>query len=249
MYENRFSDLHLEQGRRIIKNGEEQYSKLNKEKGKFFNNTCDGVAIAAKVAEYMKRCTYFGSEIYDFSSAPIELLSTLYYSMFLSEKDCRELSRTDPWRSLWIMKDHISLFANDDRELSVDQRNILVWSSMYDSVQESMDCPTEEVIDDDDLLDGWFVLQRRKREQEKKENEVDGMNPNIARHQEVYMPARNKKEAARINDLNSTTAKVVKKQRFNKIKNQGKVSQRDFKDEQIKMRQQITQGTKDRHRR
>ncbi len=249
MYENRFSDVHIEQGRNIIKAGEEQYSKLNRQKGKFFNNTCEGVAIAARVAEYMKRCTYFGSEVYDFSSAPIEVLSALYYSILLSEKSCRELARTEPWKALWIMKDHTNLFANDDRELSLDQRNILVWSNMYDSVQESMDCPADDVIDDDDLLDGWFVIQRRKREQEKNQNEVDNMNPNISRHQEVFMPARNKKEAERINNLNSTTSKIVKQQRFNKIKSQGQVKQSDFKDEQIKMRQQINQGTKDRSRR
>ena len=44
---------------------------------------------------------------------------------------------------------------------------------MYDNIQESMDCPTEDVINDDDMLDGWFIVQNRKREKDKKEKDVD----------------------------------------------------------------------------
>ena len=29
-----------------------------------------------------------------------------------------------------------------------------------------MECPSEEVIEDDDALDGWFIEQRRKNERE-----------------------------------------------------------------------------------
>ena len=34
---------------------------------------------------------------------------------------------------------------------------------VYDNVHESMDAPTDRVIEDDDMLDGWFKVQSRKR--------------------------------------------------------------------------------------
>jgi hypothetical protein len=249
MYENRFNETMLIQGRQVLRAGENQLSELSKERSKFFRNSCEGVALGARVGEYMKRCTFFGSEPYDFSTAPIELLSNLYYSMLVKDRDCRELARTDPWRSIWLMKDHIKLFANDDRELSHDQKNIVVWSGMYDNIQESMDCPSQDVIDDDDLLDGWFIVQKRKRDEEKSKSEVDNMSPNVSRHQEVFLPAKNKKEAEKINNLNSITGKVVKKQREIVIKNKGRAGQLDFKDEKIKLRNQAVQGARQARRR
>lgn len=249
VYENRHNQTYLDQGKRVLRLGEKQLQDLQAERAKFFRNTCEGVAIGSRVGEYMKRCTYFGSELYDFSTAPVEVLSNLYYSMLIKDGDCRELARTEPWRSIWLMKDHIKLFANDEgRELSHDQRNIVVWSNMYDNIQESMECPTEDVINDDDLLDGWFIVQRRKREDERNKADVDQMSGNISRHQEVFLPANNKKEAEKINNLNSMTGKVVKMQRQKVIKNKGRASQLDFKDEKIKLRNQALEGARNRRR-
>ena len=45
----------------------------------------------------------------------------------------------------------------------------MIWSITYDNIQESLDCPGEDIINDDDALDGWFISQRRKREKEKSE--------------------------------------------------------------------------------
>lgn len=248
MYENRFNLNLVTNGKSVLRTGEDQLKELAGQKAKFFRNSCEGVALGSRVGEYMKRCTFFGSELYDFSTAPVEVLSNLYYSMLVKDSDCRELARTDPWRSVWLMKDQVKLFANDDRELSHDQKNILVWSSMYDNIQESMDCPSEDVINDDDLLDGWFIVQKRKRDEEKAKSEVDNMSPNISRHQELFLPARNKKEAENINNMNSMNSKVVKKQREILIKKQGRAGQLDFKDEKIKLRNQANEATRSRRR-
>ena len=39
---------------------------------------------------------------------------------------------------------------------------IVIWSKMYDNVQESIDAPIQSVMEDDDALDGWFIVQNRK---------------------------------------------------------------------------------------
>jgi hypothetical protein len=44
---------------------------------------------------------------------------------------------------------------------------------MYDNVYESMECPPDEVIKDDDMLDGWFIQQHKDREKKLKEKSTD----------------------------------------------------------------------------
>ena len=45
----------------------------------------------------------------------------------------------------------------------IDQKNILILSRMYDNVQESLDCPADDIMQDDDMLDGWFIHQKNKK--------------------------------------------------------------------------------------
>ena len=40
---------------------------------------------------------------------------------------------------------------------------------MYDNVYESHERPNDKIIEDDDCLDGWFIVQRRKHEKDKNE--------------------------------------------------------------------------------
>ena len=245
IFNNRFNSSMVSKIRLYLRAGEKQLLKIRNKKNKFYQNTCEGVSTSAKVSEYMKRCTFKDGELYDFSEVSAEVISRLYYSLFLNDKTCRELARSEPWKSTWILNESntFKIFRNKDRELSHDQKNILVWSRMYDNVQESMDCPSEDVINDDDMLDGWFILQRRKREQEKNENELDKLPPNIANKQEVFLMAKDKKDAQRINSMNSTHAKMIKLEREQTIKSNKGAKQLDFRDEKLKLadssRQQI----------
>jgi hypothetical protein len=251
IFNNRFNEDMVSKIRLYLRAGEKQLSEINNKKQKYYHNTCEGASSSAKVSEFVKRCTFKDGELYDFVDISPEVISRLYYSMFINDKTCRELARTEPWKSLWILNESntFNLFANKDRELSHDQKNILIWSRMYDNVQESMDCPSDNVINDDDMLDGWFILQRRKREQEKNENELDKLPPNIANKQEVFLMAKNKKDAERINDMNSTHAKMIKLERNTKIKQQGGAKQLDFRDEKLRATEQSNNQFKGKFRR
>ena len=46
------------------------------------------------------------------------------------------------------------MFLNaTEGELTYNQKNLMIWSQMYDNIQETLDCPSKEVIEDDDILD------------------------------------------------------------------------------------------------
>lgn len=226
--------------------------RLQSKKDQFFSYTCEGLAHVEKTSKYLSLCTYVDGKIYDFSDHSIEFVSGLYYSQILSEKKVRELARTEPWRTLWVLREsnQFSLFANQNTELSIDQKNLLIWSQMYDNVQESMDAPPKEVIEDDNMLDGWFIVQDRKRESEKANKDLDNkINDKVANCQEVMLMASNKQEAKKINSLNTTSSQVVKQKRNQLIKQKGSASQLDFQDEQVKLQQQSNEQFKQRFRR
>ena len=252
IYENRNKDSNREQIRKYIRAAEKQLSEQVDKKHSFTSNTCEGVAMLEKSFDFIKICTYYGGEKYDFKRLSVEFVLHLFHDKILSEKQTREIARNDPWRSIWMLKDSNSykLFANEGRELSVDQKNLLVWSRMYDNIQESMDCPDDDVIEDDDLLDGWFIVQRKKREAEKAEADFDNStnNSKIKGSQEIFMVPSSKKEAEKIEALNDINAKMIKKQRIAMTKEKGKVGASEFNDAQLDLRMKSNQMFKDNFR-
>ena len=108
---------------------------------------------------------------------------------------------------------------------------------MYDNIQESMECPSEKVIEDDDALDGWFIEQRRKNEREKAVGVIEDsiQNDKIRNSQEVIVFADNQKDAQNVHEMNSTTAKVMKKEREQVIKEKGSAVDLDFADQKMRL--------------
>lgn len=243
----------ITRNRRLLRNAENQLLELHNKKNVFFSNTCESIAMLEKSFALLKRCTFLGKELYDFEDSNIEYVLSQYYSMILPESKIRYLARNEPWRSIWILNESklFNLFDDNGRELSVDQRNIITWSKMYDNVQESLECPSDDVVNDDDMLDGWFIIQRRKREQEKIDSELNNSltNEKVKNSSEVFLMAGNKKDADKINSMNDVNAKMIKKQRENVIKQKGSASQLDFQDTKLDLFNKSNQMFKDNFRR
>ena len=123
---------------------------------------------------------------------------------------------------------------------------------MYDSISESIEAPSENIINDDDALDGWLITQRRKRETEKNEKEVQGKiaNEKIANSAEVFVMARTKEDDSKVDEVNTLTAKKIKDSRTNYIHAKGsEVQQGEFKDVKMSINQQSNSQFKDTIRR
>ena len=122
----------------------------------------------------------------------------------------------------------------------------MIWSQMYDNIQESLDCPSKEVIDDDDLLDGWFITQNRKREKEKLEKEFESstQNPKIKQSSEVLIMSRDKDKTKKIQDMNSREAKDLIKSREKLLDKKGTVNAGEFLDEKNSIRLQQMESAK-----
>lgn len=74
---------------------------------------------------------------------------------------------------------------------------------MYDSIAESPESPSDEIILDDDMLDGWLIIQRRERELRTKQKAAEDVisNEKIANSDEVFIVAKSEEDIQKLNHL------------------------------------------------
>lgn len=247
IYNNRNDGKVRERIRLYIRAAEKELNNISKEKNSFYQNTCEGFALSEKISWIIKNTTYCNNQLYDFKDISISYVVDEWQSSILSENIIRDLAREEPWKSIWSIRENtkLKLFSNsDDYELTTNQKHLIIWSQIYDNIQESMDCPSDEVIKDDDLLDGWFIVQAKKREKDRLEKEFENKtgNDKIKNSNEVYVVVdpNDKRSLERVNALNDPIANSIKKQRSQIIKQKGGAYQHDFADEKQKMQMQIT---------
>lgn len=252
IYNNRAKARIRERIRGFIRQAERSLIELLSTKSSYFSNTCEGIALLDKASWIIKNTTYCNDKKYEFKDFPIEYVISKSREMSLEEVTVRELARSEPWDSLWRMKDkvQVKLFYNDENsEITDDQKNITMWSQLYDNVQESMEAPTKDVIQDDDLLDGWLIVQGKKREKEKLEREFENKTGDkIKDANEVFVMGGSKEENETIEDMNDVNAQNIKRKRSRTLASRGEAQQHHFEDEMLRRRSEINQQYKDKRR-
>ncbi len=203
-------------------------------KNNFRNNTLEGFAETAK-SEYIICNTLHqnGEKIFavdkisDEHNQEYSLFNALVqevYKRSISIDDIRTLARSNLWKTYWnANKDHI--LPGPVCDWTDDQRSLVNYSRMYDNVAEHPDSPPDSVIEDDDVLDGWFIFQKKKREREKKQAEFDNKrnNKKMDNAQEVFLMVNENQSAEEIMDLNDPMAKARFQSKMNYLKqNRGK---------------------------
>lgn len=250
IYESRFDKKLVSKIRESIRIQEKVLTSELSQKNSYYINTCEGVATTEKTSYIIQNTTYQNNKLYDFSELSLPEVVDLWYDSFLTENQCRDLARNEPWKSLWIIRKNsqFSLFSNCNNgdEPTYNQKNLIIWSQMYDNIQESMDCPSKDVIEDDDMLDGWFIIQNKKTEKEKlnKEFEATTKNQKIKNSSEVFVVAQDAEKVKKIQELNSLESKKIIAQREKILEQKGVVSAGEFPDEKLNIRMQNIESLK-----
>ena len=159
-------------------------------------------------------------------------------------EDFRELARNEPWRSIWGLGKE-SCIGACSAEWTDDQKMLVTFSKMYDNAQQSPDCPSDNIIEDDDMFDGWLIDQRRTREKEQKQKHVDTINNIPDKAQEVFVFSPTREDADRVYDMNDQDSRMKIKQRQAVIAQRGKVDAQDLPDTKLELRNQQIQEYKD----
>ncbi len=158
----------------------------------------------------------------------------------------RKIARSEPWRSMWLAgTKQGNIFNKPSSEFTKEQSVLCSFSNMYDNIYESPDAPDQDVIEDDDCLDGWMIEQKRESEKNKKKKQAEALikNPKIANSDEIFIMATEKEEVDAIYGMNDPFAKNTINRRNAQIDNSdGNLDFRKLQDVKQDMQMQSTQG-------
>ena len=154
----------------------------------------------------------------------------------------REIARTQPFRGMWNHGKY-RVFDRKISELTKYQKVLSSYSVMYDNVFKSVECPTDDVINDDDMLDGWFIQQSREQEERKKEKEGEKMFDKFKGKdgQELFVMSRDKQEVDQIYNMNDQNTRNVIKSRNQQIEREKVVKHGNLSDVKMDLHKQATQ--------
>lgn len=132
------------------------------------------------------------------------------------------------------------MFGNSSSELTSDQKSIILYSRMYDNVYESTERPDDEVIDDDDMLDGWFADARKQADIERKKKEADKIldKKGVGGGGELFVVADNSMEANRIRGLNTLDSQIKLNARKEALKQGKGLEEQHLPDVKIELQQE-----------
>lgn len=155
------------------------------------------------------------------------LVREAYFDNGIDETLIRAIARNDPWRSIWLgaCKTGGLFGAKPFAEITDYQRALVSWSVVYDNVYESMDCPSSEVINNDEALDAWLEEQSEKRRRDK------GQGPDIKGNaQEVFIPVDTPEDAKRVYALNDKMTQSVLVNRDKVLQEKGSLRESELPD-------------------
>jgi len=250
VFTNYFNTEKREQSRALLNQVKELLSKLHTEKHSYDHTTDIGVATYSKNAWLVENCTkYKDGTPYDWKHIDVQKAMHIQNAATLPENKIREVAKTSPWQGYWSLKDEEgNIFKKHPMELTNNQQHLISWSRAYDNVNESMECPVDEIIQDNDAFDGWMIKQRQERESQKGEKMGEDLSSKHGDANEVFIVSNTQEDADRINDLNNPAIKMLKKQRMNQVDTSDGVEYQQFADVKMTLAESLHEMQKNRNK-
>ena len=152
----------------------------------------------------------------------------------------KKIARSEYWRNLYSNNKH-NLFGHAAIHYSEEQKALINISNMYDRIYEHPECPEDNIIADDDALDGWMIVQKRQNIKQKNEKGVDNMvGEKIKNSKEVFFMAGNdQKQTQDILELNSSEGLQKIKTRAAAVKEKDAVQEYELTDVRQELRARL----------
>lgn len=195
--------------KRAIDDHEDKLATLLNQKNTFIDKTAEYIKAQYKILYLVEHNTFLLDKSPAINKHNVQLIANSYTSTISGINiRLRETAKSNEWRNVWHGSKE-NAFDNKPSSFTDIQHGIISWSHYYDGVYQSMEKPSEEVIQDDYALDGWAIVERRKRDAEEKKKNAESMLPKNAKDAgEVFIPVRNQQEAQNVYALNDAGAKA-----------------------------------------
>lgn len=232
--------------RQKLKNTKDSLNKIYVSKQTFFSNTLEGYASSIKNEYIICNTLYKDNELvfgYNNNYKSYTLFNSLVQyidSMLITTEAFKKLARSDAWRAYWNACKHNNLFDKPSINLTDEQRALINISKMYDNIYEHPECPDDKILDDDDALDGWMIIQKRKNDKQKKQAQFDESNPRLKNAGEVFLMASDQEDIESISEMNSVEGKAILKEKMQFIEARGQVDDGELPDVRRDVQQAIS---------
>jgi hypothetical protein len=127
----------------------------------------------------------------------------------------KKIARSENWKTIWNANKN-NVFPKPSSELTDEQKSLINISIMYDRIYEHHEAPESYVIEDDDMLDGWMIYQKKKAEAANKQNQAQDILSKHANAKEIFIVG-DQSDSEGIYSLNSMDSTRILKQRKNMI--------------------------------
>jgi hypothetical protein len=196
--------------------------------------------ILSKTVYYKKRLVFPHFNLANYSL--INLMQLKINESILLPDTLKEIARSEPWSSIW-KAGKPNVFCKKGVQLTVEQRNLILFSQMYDSIDKHPERPHEDIINDNDALEGWMIAQRKENESKKDDKASKSFNVQD-NAQEIFIPVSSKQELMEVEKLNTPESKFIKQQRKIAIDNAGIIDDVKLPDKQMELRKLLIEKAK-----
>lgn len=216
----------------------------------FYDKTCEYIKSYAFHSYILSCASFLSNGVRACDKFPItKLVSRFRDQKYLISSRIREVSKSSSWKNNWFSLKY-DVFDNKGSSLTELQLSLISWSSYYEGVYQSMDKPSDEIIDDDIAIDGWSIAERRKRKEEDKKRNAEKMLPeNMSGAGEVFIPVKNKREALDVMTLNDGAGKAKLKSLKRDLETRGSLSDVDLTSTRQQVQMQAAEMSKNSNRR
>lgn len=243
IYEAAFKSKQRKKLREYLKLSKEEYERLHGIRHSWDYLSAEGVASFSRWLHIIGNSVYnTDGTKYDWENDSVTRVMQFFHSQSLTEEVVRELSREDPWASTWSMRKRSGVIFEEP--YTIEQKSLAMWSSMYENIRESPECPHDTIIKDDDMIDGWLLLQKKKREgqQMKSRAEEYAGSDKVKNSDEVFIPVESIEDAELVDSMNNGLGQAIKIARERKVRKEGEVKFQDFGDVKRRVQTEAVQA-------
>jgi hypothetical protein len=216
---------------------QEEY-RLQNIKHKYFLYTREYIAGYQRDLFILSRTARCDKKSINWHEINIAEVYPLFQQSVISPTTLKELARSTSWTNYYLScrKNGIKPFG---KILTMEQKLLLHYTTFYRNIYKNPDCPDQEIIEDDDALEGWIILKNREAEAERGKKKVASMvHGKLSKAGEIYLPASNVEEIEKIESLNNPVTQRIKQQRNRELKQRGTMGQDGFSDVRVDLLKQ-----------
>jgi hypothetical protein len=225
LYINRSDPKRIKSTRKDLSTYKESLNDLYSKKHYLDNLTLEDHALSKKQEFLIRNTLYYKQSNSRVFSDKLDSISYNDYNNIVNTineysitiEQYKQAARHEIWKAIWNCgKDNV--FGKPVIDLTEEQRTLINLSIMYDRIYEHPESPNETVLNDDDMLDGWMIYQKRQSEKQKQENDANSVSNRHGNAKEIFIVA-DRDEVGDIMALNGAESQRIIKQREVLIKN------------------------------